>query len=190
MRKTFLTLVLALAIPVAACGKKEEAAQGAAKGTGPAATGGGGDTAKAPDLGAPTWKKMDKLGLQIEVPASAEFMDTSADAPGAQFFTGNNECSVRVNQTTEAFTNDFDKAKAEVEKDPGTKFVKWIKADKIEGGWHFEWEGESGFEPGKKLYGVQIRRTFGDKQVECWEKAESPDRAACTVKACLSIKPL
>jgi hypothetical protein len=186
--KTYLILALALSLLVAACGKKSDSSSSSSAPA--AAKPSGGDTAKAPDLGAPTYKKMEKLGLQIEVPASAEFMDTSADATGAQFFTGNNECSVRVNQTTEAFTDDFDKAKKEVETDPGTKFVKWTKAEKTADGWDFEWEGESGIEPGKKLYGVQIRRKFGDKQVECWEKAESPDRAACTVKACMSIKPL
>lgn len=174
-------------MPVAACGKKESGGEGAAKtGSGDQAAGGG----AAKDLGAPTWKKMDKLGLQIEVPASAEFMDTGVDAPGAQFSVGLDDFSVRVNQTTPMYTDDFDKAKAEVEKDIGTKFVKWIKADKIEGGWHFEWQCESSMEAGKMYHGVQIRRTFGDKQVECWEKAPSAEAGARTVKACLSIKPV
>jgi hypothetical protein len=81
------------------------------------------------------WKKLEKLGLQVEVPASSEFLDTSADAPGGQYSTPDGSCSVRVNQTTRAFTDGFDKAKEEVEKDPGLEIsLEVVRAVPVEGG--------------------------------------------------------
>ena len=182
-------MIVTAALVGAGCGKSES--DGASKAGGGAASGakveeGGGKK----DLGPPEWKKLANLGLQVEMPASAEFMDTSADAPGGQYFTGNNECSVRVNQTTEAFTDDFDKAKAEVEADPGAKFKKWIKAVKTSDGWVFHWEAESAIDPSRKLLAVEYRRTFGDKKVQCWEKTENEESFRCTIRACESLKPL
>lgn len=180
-------LTISFLLTTTGCGDKKDGAATPSAKPGEGKAGGSGGKK---DLGAPTWKKLDKLGLQIEVPASAEFMDTSADAPGGQFFTGNNECSVRVNQTTEAYTDDFNRAKEEAEKDPGKTFVKWVKAEKTADGWHLEWEATSSMDPARKLYPVSIRRKFGDKQVECWESPESAESAACTIKSCQSLKPL
>jgi hypothetical protein len=185
MRK-LSTIVIGILLAGTACGKKDENKPAAS----PSAKGGDGKGGGKKDLGAPTWKKLEKLGLQLEMPASAEFLDTSADAPGGHYFTGNNECSARVNETTLAYTDDFEKAKKEVETDPGAKFVKWTKAEKTADGWAFEWEAVSAMDESRKLWGVQYRRKFGEKQVECWEKADNAESAACTVKACLSLKPL
>ncbi len=184
------TMFLATALLGAGGCKKDEAAAGGSAKAGEAPRAGEAPKGGGKDLGKPEFKKLEKLGLQLEVPASAEFMDTSADAPAGQYFTGNNECSVRVNQTTEMYTNDFDRAKAEIEKDSMNKFASWTKAEKTEDGWKLEWVAESTMEPGKKLYGVQHRRKFADKQVECWEKAPSAEYAGCTVRACESLKPL
>ena len=155
------------------CGKKEEA---------PAATA---PSAKGP---APLeWKKLDKMGLQIRVPADAEVVDMTADAPNVKLTSL--ACNVYVSTVTEAYTADFDKAVAEVEQDPGVKFKSFTKKEKTATGWHFEFQADGMIDP-KPLHGVQIRSRIGDKSFECGDKAESAEKAQCTVEACLSLKML
>jgi len=176
-----LIVVLAL-VSVAACDNKEAAPP--AGSASPAAPGPSG-AAKAP--AALEWKKLDKLGLQVEMPADAEVMDTSADAPNASIF--NNDCKVSVNTVTPVYTESYDSAVKEVKGDPGTKFKEFKKNEKTADGWHFEWVAEGSMEP-KPVYAVLIRKTIGGKQYECSEKSETPEAAACTVRACQSLKKL
>src|SRR6185295_14391946 len=114
-------------------------------------------------------------------PSDVEVMDTSADAPGNSAF--NNDFKVNVNETTLAYTDDFDKAKAEVEKDPGCGFKSWTKAEKTADGWDMEWVCESMIDKSAR-YGVEVRRTFGEKHYSCWEKLDSAEKASAVVKAC------
>lgn len=131
------------------------------------------------------WKKLDVLGgLQIEVPGKAEISDASADAPGVSIYS--DACSLKVNQTTEAYTDDLDKAKAEAEKDPGKKFKAWTKAEKTADGWVLAWTATG--MSGSELHAVQVRRKIGDKQYECWESSDSAAKAECVIKACEGLK--
>jgi hypothetical protein len=134
------------------------------------------------------WKPMDKLGLQIEVPSDVEALDASADTPAVWFSSA--QCSVRVTQASPAFARDLAAARAEIEKDPGCPFKAWGKAEKTDDGWHLEWQCADMFDKSKVNHGIQVRRAFGPRQVDCWEKVDSPERAACAVRACQSLKPV
>jgi hypothetical protein len=177
MRSVIATLLSTMLL-WAGCGKKEEG------GATPEAKGAGADKKGPAPL---EWKKLDKMGLQIEAPADAEVIDMTADAPNVKL--SSNDCSIYVSTVTEAYTSEYEKAVAEVEKDPGTKFKKFTKQEKTDTGWHLEFEAEGMIEP-KPLYGVQIRTRIGDKAYECGDKAESAEKAQCTIKACKSLKAI
>lgn len=169
----------AAAVMIFGCSKDEaKPAEGsAAKPTGAETA-----VAKAPAL---AWKKLDVLGgLQIEIPSDAEISDASADAPGVSVIA--NGCSLKVNQTTAMYTDDFDKAKAESEKDPGKKFKAWTKAEKTADGWVLHWTAEG--MSGSTLQAIQVRKKIGDKQYECWNSTDNAAEADCILKACQGLK--
>jgi hypothetical protein len=161
----------------AACGGVESK-------TAEAGAGSGASAAAAPAA----WKKLEPLGLQMEVPSDSEALDASSDTP-AVWLSGK-ACSARVTQTSPAFARDLAAAKAEIEKDPGCPFKAWGRAEKTADGWHLEWQCADAFDKAKVNHGVQLRRTFGARQVDCWEKVDNPATAACAVRACQSLKPL
>jgi hypothetical protein len=132
-----------------------------------------------------TWKAFDKMGLQVEAPADAQFMDWSQDAPAGSYAAPG--FSVRVSTVTPAFAQTFDRAKQEHEKDPGCVFKSWTKAETNADGWHLQWQCENAI--GKEVnHAVEIRRRFGAKAVDCWEKRPTAEEDERAVKACRRIK--
>jgi hypothetical protein len=143
--------------------------------------------AKKPDEKKPAalaFKKLDKLPLEIEVPADAEVMDASADAPNATVSSG--DWSINVSTVTEAYASDFAAAKAEIEKDPN-KFKAFTKEEKTEGGWHFEYELASMMDQ-SPLYGVQIRKTIDGKGYECGRNDRNVANRDAIAKMCQTLK--
>jgi hypothetical protein len=174
-----ILIVIVTLFSVGACGKKDEGggearpeAKGAAARKGPAPL---------------EWKKLGQMGVQIEAPADSEIVDMTADAPNVKL--SSNDCNIYVSTVTVAYVSDYDKAVAEVEKDPGVKFKKFTKQEKTPTGWRLEFEAEGLIDP-KPLYGVLIRTRIGDKEFECNDKAETPEKAQCTLEACQSLKGL
>ena len=110
----------------------------------------------------------------------------SGDAPGVMISSA--ACTVMVNTVTPVYADTFDKAVAEVEKDPGNKFKEWVKKNQSEGGWDLMWTAGSMTDESKLLYGVQRRVTIGDQQYECARKSDTADAADCVAKACATLK--
>ncbi|MGC4118513.1 MAG: hypothetical protein QM765_28950 [Myxococcales bacterium] len=140
MRKILL-LVVAVSFALLGCDEKKAAPAAAAAPAAVAAAPAAPAAPAAKPAPAMAWKKLEKLGLQIEFPADGEVMDTSADAPNASIF--NNDCKVSVNTVTPVYTEKYESAIAELEKDPGTKFEKWTKKTKTADGWQLEWTCKS-----------------------------------------------
>lgn len=139
------TIAASLVFVAAAAGCGEKAAGGsepAKTEDKPAAGTGKPSAAKTAAPAALAFKNLDKLGAKIEVPADAEMMDASADAPGVSIFTPAGDLSIDVNVTTEVYASSIDAAKKEIEKDPN-KFKKFTAENKTADGWHLEFELES-----------------------------------------------
>lgn len=176
-------LVLALA-PLTACGSKTD-------GTGSSSsTSAAGSTAKgAPKKEAKLeFKNLDKLGAKIEVPSDTQMMGASADAPAVSMFNDSGDFSLDVHVTTEMYASDVNAAKEEIKKDPNT-FKKFTVEKVTADGWHLEFELESMIDK-KPLYGVQVRKKIGDKQLECARNQPLEASRGIAAKACDSLVKL
>ena len=130
------------------------------------------------------FKKIDHMGLELEVPAGADVMDSSADAPAAM--VSSNDYTVMVSTVTEAYPSDFEAAKKSIEGDPN-KFQKFTKEEQVEGGWHLEYEVESMMDK-SPLYGVEIRSTIDGKQYTCGRNDRSAEARDNVAKACKTLR--
>lgn len=148
----------------------------------------GGDAKKPADAkpapAAMAFKKLDKLPLELEVPADAEVMDTSVDAPAVNVSSG--EMTVMVSTVTEAYPSDFAAAKKSIEGDPN-KFKAFTKQEEKDGGWHLEYELSSMIDQ-SPLYGVQIRKVIDGKGYECGRNDRSVAVRDAVSKACQTLK--
>lgn len=177
-----LTLALLTLAPLAGCGSKTEGT-----GAGPSSTSNAGSTAKgaAKKEAKLEFKNLDKLGVKIEVPSDTQMMDASADAPGVSMFNNAGDFSLDVNVTTDAYASDANAAKEQIKKDPNT-FKKFTVEKVTADGWHLEFELESMIDK-KPLYGVQVRKKVGDKELECARNQPSEAARAVAAKACDSL---
>jgi len=141
-----------------------------------------GDAEAAPP--ALAFKKLDKFGLEIEVPSDVEVMDGA----GESISIFNNDIKVDLALVGDAHPSDIAAAKKSIEMDPN-KLKSFTKEVEMEGGWHLEYELSSMMDPTKTLYGVNIRKTFGDKQYACTRNVDSAATRDAIAKACLSLKP-
>ncbi|MFO0615747.1 MAG: hypothetical protein U0414_24345 [Polyangiaceae bacterium] len=176
---------LLLLAPLSGCGGKTDAASSASPSSAGAGTGAKGAPKKEAKL---EFKNLDKLGAKIEVPADTQITDASADAPAVALFDGSGEFSVDVAVTTEMYASDANAAKEQVKKDPNT-FKKFTVEKVTADGWHLEFELESMMDK-KPLYGVQVRKKIGDKQLECSRNVPSEAGRAAAAKACDSLTKL
>lgn len=168
-----LTIVIALVAAVA-CSKKDDA--------GDSESGGGKSAAKpAPK----EYKPIPWMGLQAEVPGDATISDTSADAPNASIQAG--RCTVMVSTVTAAYPSSFEAAVASAEKGAGNEVETWVVKEETEDGFHLEFDGTSLLD--EPIKSVTVRRTIGNKQIEC-NRAGDAEQVACVVEVCKSLKPL
>ncbi|MCH9684623.1 MAG: hypothetical protein K0V04_24520, partial [Deltaproteobacteria bacterium] len=186
LRLTTTTIALSLATMLSmGCDKKDDKATDdkAAKTDGKkdAKAGAPKDTkAAAPKL---AFKKLDKLGVEIEVPSDVEVMDGAGES--VSIF--NNDMSIDVGVAGDAHPSDFAAAKKSIEMDPN-KLKSFTKEAEMEGGWHLEFELSSMMDPTKALYGVNVRKTLGGKQITCTRNVDSAATRDAIAKACLSLK--
>lgn len=180
-----LVAALLTLAPLAGCGSKTEGT-----GAGPSSTSHAGSTAKGASKKEVKleFKNLDKLGAKIEVPEGTQVMDTSADAPGVSMFDDSGDFSLDVNVTTEMYASDANAAKEQIKKDPNT-FKKFTVEKVTADGWHLEFELESMIDK-KPLFGVQVRKKLGDKQLECSRNQPSEAARAVAAKACDSLVKL
>jgi len=162
-----------------ACNKKEEAAGSASsnKAAEPAA-------AAAPAKLA--WKKLGALGLEAEVPESADVDDTTSGAgfpsvtiyaSPTTFVSGSGELS-DLKPTLE-------ETKAQLEKDPN-KLTGWTKEEKTEDGWLLEGTRQSMM--GDTLYAISVRRTIDGKPYDCGTNASTEAERERAKALCLSLR--
>jgi hypothetical protein len=176
--------ILALSMSLFACGgeKKPEDNKGATPAAKP------GDKAATPAApAAKSWVKLEKMGLQIEVPAGFEAMDSSADAPN--YMVSGNDCTAMVNTVTPVYVETFDAAKAEAQKDPMNTFKAFTKEEKTADGWILAWTAESSMDKAA-MWGFSRRFTVDGKAYECTRNNRDQKGHDCTVAACMSVKKL
>ncbi|MCA9688008.1 MAG: hypothetical protein KC636_00250 [Myxococcales bacterium] len=156
-------------------GKKEEAKAG--------------EEAKeaAPAPAAKAWKQFNEMKVQIEVPGDANLEENKMDDWNGSANWGDYAHQLDVSTVTEAYPSDFDAAKKSIEGDPNP-FQKFTKEEKTDDGWHLEYELKSMMDPNRTLYGVQIRKTIGEKQYECGRNVDSADERALVAEVCASLK--
>lgn len=178
--KTLIVAALSLTLFTTACGKKSDGDK--AKATeGGGKEGGGGKAAPPAKL---EYKKIASLGLEVEVPSDANVDDNTANAgfPSATIWAS----PTIFLMGGDMIPSDFDKAKADIQKDPNP-FKSFTKEDKTEGGWHLEYELESMMDKAV-LYGVSIRQTIDGKVYDCGTNSSSKEEREKTIKICKSVR--
>jgi hypothetical protein len=170
--------------PVAAPATNSAAPAPAAKPTEPAA-------APAPAAGALAWKNLDKLGAKVEVPADATVEDTSSDGPpkpppSYSVYNNSGDFNLMISGTSDLDPETIDAMKKQLAMDPN-KVKKYTKEEKGKDSWVLEWEADSMMEPGKTLYGVNVKRTVAGKGISCARNVDKKDAADAISKACRSI---
>lgn len=186
---SLFAFVLTLGAVAAGCGEKtaggDPAGTGKAAGADEAGKTAGAKTAAPAAL---AFKNLDKLGAKIEVPADAEIMDSSGDAPAVSIFTPAGDLSIDVLVTTEVYASTFEAAQTEIKKDPNP-FKKFTAEKKTADGWNLEFELESMIDK-TPLYGVQVRKKIGDKSIQCSRNVNTEAERAKVAKACASLTKL
>jgi hypothetical protein len=189
--KLLFVSVLAVGTLVACGGKKDEPAGGAASGGGGGtAGGGGGGGGKAPV--APAFLKVEKLGVQLEVPGDAKaepgagdsFMITSNSAP---------DCTVMLGKENPDAMESYDSLLKHIkEGTPGFGKLKAMKKEEkgADGSYKLEYESEDDMEPGKSVYGVDYRVAVDGALYGCARRTDTAEGAACVAKACASLKKI
>jgi len=136
-----------------------------------------------------TWKKLDPFPLQIRLPVDANVNNLGVSRPAAAVLQPNG-CRFTVKQPLE-IEMDFETAKSGAEtlgKLSGT-FKGFSKAEQTRDGWVLAWEGVSSIDQ-KSEFRLEIRRTIGDRVVECVSSSEKKEKLACIEEACRTIKAL
>ncbi|TNF29029.1 MAG: hypothetical protein EP329_16705 [Deltaproteobacteria bacterium] len=162
---------------LAACGGKsnEAPAEGAANTEG---------AAEAAKPAAPAeYKTIAELGIQIEVPGDATI--DAAAGPPANATISAGACTVMLMAVTD-MSDSFEGLVKSADAGVGNKAEKWVKKEKTADGFHVEFQGKSMMDDA--ITDITIRRTVGDKQIDC-ARAGSADEVACVATWCATIKP-
>jgi hypothetical protein len=136
------------------------------------------------------WKTLDKLNVKLEVPADVEITDSTPEgqpqaAPSYSMFNESN-FNVMVSATTDLDASSMDAMKKELALDPN-KVRSYTRSEKTSDGWVLEWEADSMSEPGKTLYGVNVRKNLGGHGVSCSRNVDSKAIATAISTACQSM---
>lgn len=184
--KTILVAALSATLfTTTACGKKTEGDK--AKPTEGGGKSGGGAAAPAVKL---EWKKVGGLGVEMEVPADANIDDNTAGA-------GAPAATIWASPTTflsgdsgpddlDMIKDTMDETKADIQKEAGTEFKGFTKEEKLEGGWHLEWDANS--ITGNTVFGVSLRLTVDGRPWDCGTNAGSKEEREKVVKMCKSLR--
>jgi hypothetical protein len=185
-----LSMCSALLIVTAACGKKDEGGTGAAK------TAGGGDQAAPAGKASPkVWKKIDKLGIEVEVGSDADIQVSAdmPDTPSATIYSMDGSAPTTfvfgAKNPEEAITmaKDYDATKAKVQHEMDG-FKSFTKDEKTADGFWLEYTGTDMIEKTKPLYGITIRSKLGAFTLECTTNADSEAQRAAAATLCKSIR--
>ncbi len=141
----------------------------------------------APAPVAKAWKQFKEMKVQIEVPGDANLEENKMDDWNGSANWGDYAHQLDVSTVTAAYPSDFEAAKKSIQGDPNP-FQKFTKEESSEGTWHLEYELKSMMDPNRTLYGVQIRKTIGDKQYECGRNVDSADERALVAEVCATLK--
>lgn len=136
------------------------------------------------------WKNLDKLNVKLQVPGDAQADDTTGDfqpkPPPSYSVYNESGFNADVAGTTELDPHSLDSMKNELKMDPN-KVKKYTKSEKSKDGWVLEWEADSMMEPGKTLYGVNVRKTIAGKGISCSRNVEKKELAEQISAACQTM---
>lgn len=145
-------------------------------------------TVAAPEVAKKSWLKIDKFGIQIEVPAGA----TGADGAGTSLMISapDGSCTVMLSKKDDmSFFQSYDATVAEIEKGAMGKKKDMLKNEKVdESNWTIYYTKESMFEPGKSQYAIDVRKKVGADEYSCSRVNDTEADAKCVLDACMSLK--
>ncbi len=132
--------------------------------------GGGGD-------GKPTTVKLDKVGLQIDVPGEAS-VEKAIGSEG-NMVTGSGVGALTVEELKKPQTME------EAKSDADMYSPKNYKADKLADGWAMSFENKGGMGTN---YFVDVRRDIGGKTYKCSTTGSEASQAAAVLTACKTLR--
>ena len=143
----------------------------------------------APAVAKKSWLKVDKFGIQIEVPEGS----TSMDGAGTSLMISdaNGGCTVMLSKKDDmSFFQTYDATIADIEKGQMGKKKEMLKNEKKDdSNWTIYYTKESMSDPNKVQHAVDVRKKVGDGEYSCSRIQDSEADAKCVMEACLSLKP-
>ena len=143
----------------------------------------------APAVAKKSWLKVDKFGIQIEVPEGS----TSMDGAGTSLMISdaNGGCTVMLSKKDDmSFFQTYDATIADIEKGQMGKKKEMLKNEKKDdSNWTIYYTKQSMSDPNKVQHAVDVRKKVGDGEYSCSRIQDSEADAKCVMEACLSLKP-
>jgi hypothetical protein len=185
--------ILGLTLALTACDKKADDKKDGDKKAADDKKGGdakGGDAKAA--AAAPAKKaflKVEKMGVQIEVPEGSTIMDGAGTS--VMISDANGGCTVMLSKKDDmSFFQTYDATIADIEKGQMGKKKEMIKNEKTDdSNWTIYYTKESMTDPAKTQYAVDVRKKVGDAEFSCARIEDAEADAKCVLDACLSLKP-
>ncbi len=143
----------------------------------------------APAVAKKSWLKVDKFGLQIEVPEGSTAMDGAGTS--LMISDANGGCTVMLSKKDDmSFFQTYDATIADIEKGQMGKKKEMLKNEKKDdSNWTIYYTKESMTDPNKVQHAVDVRKKVGDGEYSCSRIQDSEADAKCVMEACLSLKP-
>ena len=131
-------------------------------------------------------KNLPKLGIKIQVPSGATFLNESDHGVDVNF----DEAGVQIMKVEGTEPVTFGDAVARAERGELCPFGSWIKKDQTPTGWHLEWTCKVGPTASKTLTNVEVRTIIDGKHFDCGNQVSSAADVAAVAQTCASVKKL
>jgi hypothetical protein len=142
----------------------------------------------ANEAGAPaatSFMLIEGLGIEIQVPAGAEIMDSganymvSAHTPQCTLLVG------KVGDMSPSYESTLNAIKGGM---AGGELKEIFEETRTEDGWVINYSTKSMMDPDATRYGINVRVKAGDHHFDCSRVANDQAHSACVLEACKSIR--
>lgn len=143
----------------------------------------------APAPAAKAFLKVEKFGVQLEVPAGATVSDGAGTS--VMIMSPDGGCTVMLAKKDDmSFFQTYEKTIEDIEKGQMGKKKEMLENVKTDdSNWVIYYTKESMTDPAKTQYGVDVRKKVGDGEYSCSRIENSEADAKCVLEACKSLKP-
>jgi hypothetical protein len=130
-------------------------------------------------------KRLEALGLTIDVPPDAVVKDASEDGPAVT--VGSSAFRVKVSAVTDDFPATLERATARVERDLACDFKSWLKKEPTATGWELRYTCTGEIDETVKT-GIVVRAKIGEKSYECEALTAGEGAMGDVALACTSLR--